>query len=225
MIHKEQLLEGDLIFVLHHFLSSEECERFIARSEEVGYEDAPISTGAGFVMRKDIRNNDRVMIDDPELATLLWERAQPFMPVHWFGWEPVGLNERFRYYRYDPGQQFAPHTDGYFQRDNGERSQFTFMVYLNDGCEGGETAFYLPQVARRATAAADRGKQYLGKKPAGESQSRGCVGGLLRVQPERGKALVFAHRQLHEGAPVVRGRKYVLRSDVMYRRVSAVTGC
>ena len=37
------------------------------------------------------------------------------------------------------------------------------------------------------------------------------------MTPERGKALVFYHRQLHEGMPVVRGRKYVLRTDVMYR--------
>jgi len=29
-------------------------------------------------------------------------------------------------------------------------------------------------------------------------------------------ALVFIHRQLHEGAPVIQGRKYVLRTDVMY---------
>jgi hypothetical protein len=31
-------------------------------------------------------------------------------------------------------------------------------------------------------------------------------------------ALGFVHLQLHEGAPVVRGRKYVLRTDVMYAR-------
>jgi len=29
-------------------------------------------------------------------------------------------------------------------------------------------------------------------------------------------ALVFAHFQLHEGAPVLEGRKYVLRTDVVY---------
>ncbi len=64
-------------------------------------------------------------------------------------------------------------------------------------------------------------KQYLGKKSESEPQTAACVGGLLRVQPQRGKALIFAHRQLHEGAAVVRGRKYVLRSDVMYRQVTA----
>jgi len=29
-------------------------------------------------------------------------------------------------------------------------------------------------------------------------------------------ALVFVHQQLHEGASVLNGRKYVLRTDVMY---------
>lgn len=35
--------------------------------------------------------------------------------------------------------------------------------------------------------------------------------------PRRGSALVFAHRQLHEGRTVTRGVKYALRTDVMYR--------
>jgi hypothetical protein len=36
------------------------------------------------------------------------------------------------------------HQDGYFERYNGERSQFTLMVYLNDGYEGGGTSFIDP---------------------------------------------------------------------------------
>jgi hypothetical protein len=32
-------------------------------------------------------------------------------------------------------------------------------------------------------------------------------------------ALVFNHDLLHEGKEVISGRKYVLRSDVMYGRV------
>ena len=43
------------------------------------------------------------------------------------------MNERLRFYRYDIGQQFDWHYDGYFERDNGERSYLTLMVYLNDG--------------------------------------------------------------------------------------------
>ena len=36
------------------------------------------------------------------------------------------------------------------------------------------------------------------------------------VLPETGKALIFKHSFLHQGAPVRKGVKYVLRSDVMF---------
>ena len=63
------------------------------------------------------------------------------------------------------------------------------MVYLNDDYTGGETKFYHGRGAPR-----------------------------LSVRPEQGMALVFVHRQLHEGAAVITRRKYVLRTDVMYVR-------
>jgi hypothetical protein len=180
-------LDGPKLLVIHGFLSPEECDGFIERSERLGYADAPITTSVGFVMRKDIRDNSRVIVDDLDLAADWWYRAKSLLGEDWFGWKAVGLTERFRFYRYDIGQKFARHTDGYFERPNGDRSHFTFMVYLNDGFEGGATAFH---------------------------QSRPS----LLITPERGMALVFYHRQLHEGMPVVKGRKYVLRTDVMYRK-------
>ncbi len=185
-MEKRSLLD-ERVFVIPHFLTEQECADHIAASERAGYEDAPITTSVGFVMRKDIRNNDRVISDDPGLAAAWFERARPFLPTEWFGWEIVGFNERFRFYRYDPGQRFAAHTDGYYERPNGERSQLTFMVYLNEGCQGGETRFHVTEPP-------------------------------LSVVPERGKALVFMHRVLHEGAEVIQGRKYVLRTDIMYRK-------
>ena len=57
------------------------------------------------------------------------------------GREIRGLNERFRYYRYTRGQRFAWHHDGYFERSNGERSLLSFLIYLNEGYEGGATKF------------------------------------------------------------------------------------
>ena len=181
-----QYLNGRTVFVIPQFLTPQECRAFIEQSEQLGYSDAPINSSFGPVLRKDVRDNQRILVDDPELANAWWDRAKGLLVEEWFGWQVVGLNERFRFYRYDPGQRFAPHMDGCFQRDNGEQSHFTFLVYLNDGFEGGATAFR----ENRAT---------------------------LLVTPERGKALVFYHRQVHEGMPVGRGRKYVLRTDVMYR--------
>jgi hypothetical protein len=48
----------------------------------------------------------------------------------------------------------------------------------------------------------------------------------IRVKPERGMVLVFDHPLVHQGAPVLRGAKYVMRTDVMYRRdaISAQRG-
>ena len=40
------------------------------------------------------------------------------------------------------------------------------------------------------------------------------------VVPQTGLALFFVHQILHKGQPVHRGRKYVLRTDVMYQRQS-----
>jgi hypothetical protein len=37
-----------------------------------------------------------------------------------------------------------------------------------------------------------------------------------RIVPKTGRALMFQHRVLHEAMAVVRGEKYVLRTDVLY---------
>lgn len=189
-MRKELLTDRDDLFVVHDFLTADECTAYIALSEEAGYGDAPINALGGPVIRKDVRNNDRVMIDDVRLAEHLWQRLRPWFPEEAGSWLPIGLNERFRFYRYDPGQQFDWHFDGCFERSPLVRSAFTFMVYLNGGVAGGATEF-----------------QGLRKD-----------GRIVSVQPEAGKALVFLHRVLHRGAPVADGRKYVLRTDVMCRR-------
>jgi hypothetical protein len=186
-------IDGDRVFVIHRFFDEVACQHHIDRSERQGYSDATITTMSGSMLNRQIRDNARLMVDDLALADSLWDRLRPFIPPTVEGWRVVGLNERFRYYRYDPGQKFAQHFDGSFERDNGERSQLTCLVYLNEGFEGGETKFY------------------------GDDREVPRV----TVTPALGMALVFAHRQLHEGAPVVAGRKYVLRTDVMYARLAS----
>ena len=134
--------EAPLVFTVDGVLSADECAQVVARIEALGPTDAPITTGAGFVMRKDIRNNTRVIFDDAGFAQRLFERVAPHVPVPLCGMTPVGANERFRCYRYEHEQRFAPHYDGAFVRDDRERSLLTFMVYLNEGFGGGETTFH-----------------------------------------------------------------------------------
>jgi predicted 2-oxoglutarate/Fe(II)-dependent dioxygenase YbiX len=137
----EKIVYSEDVFTVQELLTPEECAAYIAQSEAQGYDDAPITTAFGPVHAPEIRNNQRVMLDAPEVAEALWRRVAEFAPPKWEGWNAVGLNERLRFYRYDAGQQFNWHYDGYFERANGERSQFTFMIYLNEDFEGGELEF------------------------------------------------------------------------------------
>jgi len=184
--------------VLEEAFTPAECGVLVQRIEALGPSFAPITTHRGFVDRPDIRNNDRVIFDDVDVARDLFARLAPHLPQQRRGgtpqdrrgdardplWTAVGCNERFRGYRYARGQRFAPHYDGAFVRSDDERSAVTVLVYLNEGFDGGDTNF---------------------------------LDWSCRVVPTTGSVLLFDHHILHEGAGVLAGTKYALRSDVMYR--------
>lgn len=132
---------GPLVFTIADVMTAAECAHTVARIAALGPSAAPITTARGFVHAPKIRNNARVMFDDVELAAELFARVRPALPEPLFHGRPVGLNERFRGYQYGPGQRFAPHLDGSFRRSADEESQLTFMVYLDEGCDGGDTDF------------------------------------------------------------------------------------
>ena len=182
---------GTDIVTLHGLFSDAECAALVAVAEGVGFGAAPVTTGRGFVMMPEVRNNTRVMFDDGVMAADLWGRIAPLVPGVPGGEPvvPVGLNERLRFYRYEVGEYFRWHRDGAFCRTAHERSYLTVLVYLNDDFDGGSTDF-----------------------DVGDEE--------LHIAPERGLVLLFTHRLRHQGAPVRRGRKYVLRSDVMFRPAS-----
>lgn len=147
-------LDGDsldhsapLAWTIPGVLDAAECRAAIARIEALGPVDAPITTAQGFVMRPDVRNNQRVVFDDLELAAKLYARVSASIPRRLFGVTPVGANERFRCYRYAEGQRFAPHFDGAYRRNADERSELTLIVYLNADFAGGATAFHDEGVA------------------------------------------------------------------------------
>ena len=39
------------------------------------------------------------------------------------------------------------------------------------------------------------------------------------MSPKAGTALIFNHDTVHEGQPVTKGTKYIIRTEIMYRRV------
>ena len=132
---------SDIIWTIADFLTKEECEELIHLSEAAGFDEAKVSFSSGARMMKGLRNNDRLMHEDKALADKLWERLRAFCPETIEDAQAIGLNEMFRFYRYEKGQRFKRHIDGRFKKDEKTESRITFMIYLNEGYEGGETAF------------------------------------------------------------------------------------
>eukprot|EP00966_Prymnesium_polylepis_P328787 7384548-Prymnesium_polylepis.1 len=83
-------------------------------------------------------------------------------------------------------------------RSEAERSMLSVIVYLTAADAGGETLFF-DEFDPTADSADDEPPR-------------------ATVRPQLGGALCFAHEARHAGAPVSRGQKYALRTDVMYAR-------
>lgn len=129
------------IFTIDNFWTAQECESFIAESELLGYEPATVDTENGQIVVEAVRNNNRVLHTDILLAETLWKKLEPLAPPKIGNSVAVGLNELFRFYKYQSGQEFKKHRDQSFIRNEVEASYFTFMIYLNDNYIGGETTF------------------------------------------------------------------------------------
>ncbi|MEO1029860.1 MAG: 2OG-Fe(II) oxygenase [Bacteroidota bacterium] len=129
------------VFVIEDFLSAKACADYIEKAELQTFEAAKINMQGQQVMNKMVRNNDRLLFFDDSLAEELWLKLKPFVPASFGRSKAIGLNEMFRIYRYDVGQRFKMHRDGSYERNATEFSVLSFLIYLNEDFEGGETEF------------------------------------------------------------------------------------
>lgn len=180
------------IFTISGVFTRAECAELIGRAESIGFEPASVRTSSGPQMMTRIRNNDRVVLTDEDLAAEMWRRIESFLPIL-DGYPACGVDSQLRFYRYVPGQQFKRHKDGSVTNHLGQTSKLSYLIYLNDNCEGGATSF----------------RDYHDVNGTREKLEH-------LVSPTTGTALLFPHQRWHEGTPVTRGSKYVLRSDVFY---------
>ncbi|MEL6110813.1 MAG: 2OG-Fe(II) oxygenase, partial [Planctomycetota bacterium] len=74
------------VFTVTDFFTHEECDSHIEFSESMGFDDAPINTALGPVIRKDVRNNTRVIHDDQRSAKDLWSRIPDYIPHRIADW-------------------------------------------------------------------------------------------------------------------------------------------
>jgi prolyl 4-hydroxylase len=97
----------------------------------------------------------------------------------------VNAGEPLQVLRYEPGEQYHPHLDALPNLPPGQQRVLTFLVYLNEDYEGGETAF--PQVGIEVRGQAGDGLLFRNAAADG--------------QPDP--------RAIHAGRPVTRGVKHL----------------
>ncbi|KAI8998490.1 hypothetical protein BD414DRAFT_432341 [Trametes punicea] len=196
------LLEDQILFI-DGFFSPEECKSYVKFIDSLPLELTPPKKRG-----EADRVNHRLSITSVDFAQRLFSVLAPHLPEFPYpAWAkrptgaiarpPHSLNSNIRLYKYSQGQYFGPHYDDSVRDpETGAKSEWTLLIYLTgsqDGVEGGETIFYKDQ-----------------KGKARETM----------IPPlTRGTALLHRHGQdclLHEGSPVTKGTKYVLRSDLMF---------
>lgn len=192
-------------FTVPSCFSPEECEELVALSEEGGFEDALVNVGGGRQMLiPEVRKSSRHIRDDALLADKIWQRIKHLVPDTLHGRRPVGLNERLRFLRYDEGDYFAEHMDGVYQRPSThptnplDSSMLTFLLYLNEGFEGGALGMSFEDSDGHQKA--------------------------VNIVPRTGLVVVHDHRILHEARLMKSGRRYCIRSDIMFEAEHARRG-
>ncbi len=201
-------------FQLLDLLSKEECQRFIEATNELGYtEDASVS------LPRSVRHNENlVWIIDDTTHDIIWDRCKNLMQEKsdlFNGKKALGINRRFRFYKYDEGDYFKPHSDGAWpgsriinkklvQNAYADRySQMTFLILLSENFKGGQTAFYV-----------DKNNP---QKPAKRTEDVKIV----EVTRPAGGVLCFPHGShplhcLHGSREILSGVKYIIRTDVLF---------
>mmetsp|Transcript_43047 Transcript_43047/g.71557 ORF Transcript_43047/g.71557 Transcript_43047/m.71557 type:complete len:308 (-) Transcript_43047:81-1004(-) len=186
-----------LAFTLDGVLTPAECNKLIAAAEGTGsFQPAGVGSSGKQEVSRTVRTSDRLISEDPRLAALLFSRVRDHLPVCFKGCHVVGLNEQLKFLKYGPGQFFKPHFDGSFERPGtGNTTYLTLQLYLSHSLDGGATRFVAPMPETDELPQSLRG---------------------IDCAAKQGRALVFQHDILHEGAPVVTGTKYTIRTDVEY---------
>jgi len=134
------------------------------------------------------RKYHRVQFQDSELADKLYDKVKNYIPKK-IKKIAVGMNSHIRLSKYDTNQFFGIHKDGInVEKDNNQiMSYATLNIFLNEDFEGGETIFY------------ENDKRTITEK----------------CKPKTGRGSFFYSQQFHEGAKIMNGYKYLLRTDLM----------
>ena len=226
----------DEIVVLDDVLSSDECSALLAKADRAGFARSEHKGKAD----SEFRRSGRALLSDIELARDIFGRIRHALPPAVRpesralsklsaaflriepAWGPAaGLWEELRVLQYqDESEHFKPHRDN--RATVGQSTEFpdassfySLLLYL---CDVPGTEDHPAEQHRGGGSAPGVTRFYCqppGSDPFDEGHVSSCV--VAEVVPRRGRAVLFPHRILHEGAAVGSGQtKLVMRGDVLF---------
>lgn len=217
IVLRKEIPEVPGAFQLLNVFSKEECQAFIDTTEALGFlPDAPVS------LSRDVRHNDNVTwVVDKTTDELIWQRCAHLMTGsnldQFEGRQALGINARFRFYRYKEGDFFKFHTDSAWPSSRvinqqlvtdaypDRYSEMTFLILLSEDFDGGATRFRVN-----------------GNDPY-QPVGRHAPMKDIDVRTPAGSVLCFPHgmhplHRVHSSVPISRGTKYIIRSDVLFKQ-------
>ena len=176
-----------MLVEIPNFLSYEECDKLIERIDESNTRSSVAGSGSDQSKYDSARTSSTSNLGKEELSVSIQTRIAKELNID------LIRGEDLQGQKYDPGQYFRPHND-FFEGDSytnhclhsGNRTH-TFMIYLNDDFEGGETNF--PDLETSVKPEKGKAVWWYDMKD-GELQ----------------------RDTLHEGSDVISGSKYIVTS-------------
>lgn len=200
---KIQCLSPGTVWIQTNFFAAAECQTWIDWTHNDNAWEYTAQRATRYIAHREcfrIQRNDNGVahaifgrLQQSGLLAVL-QRELSFAEHDDDSYQAVACNPNIRLYQYGKNMSFGKHIDGSNETVVGQ-TEITLLVYLSQ-CQGGATRFY---------PALD------GKKDAS-----------FCFAPQVGAVLLHVHGDRcleHEADPVISGTKYVLRSDVCYRRI------
>lgn len=183
-----------LVRTVDNFLTEEECKEVVCLIEQNNQRSSVAAEQKNTrIITKNRTSNTSFLSNKNTTVNLIKEKISKILNIH------IKQIESLQGIKYISGQYFLPHRDGYegirkenLTKESGNRI-WSFLIYLNDDYEGGETGFPLLNF---------------------EIKPKKGMALMWHNLRENGDLL---DESLHEGKLVVSGTKYIITTCIRER--------
>lgn len=205
-IVKNNIRDNGIAFVLYNFVTPEQCDMLIDVFNNSEYHHVK---NDGY--SESYRDNYRVILDSEKLSEYFTTKITPFLDSE------IDVNNDDDDFS-NKGYYAEELSYGRWKMDK-LNPRFRLCMYENGGkFDAHQDGYYRINKNHQSLKTF---MLYLNSDfDGGETR---FLEDKFNIKPEKGMILVFNHAILHDGAQVLNGKKYIIRSDIMYKRITKLT--